>query len=635
MNRLRALAFAFLTCPAVAAADIQPEHEELKRLSVEQLMQIDVTTATRRAEPVLGTAAAVTVITGEQIHRSGVTTVADALRLANGVHVARFNNGTWRTTARGFNGDSPNKLLVMVDGRTVYSPLFTGVFWNVVDYVLDDTDRIEVIRGPGATLWGANAVNGVINIITRHSRDTQGALVSLSSGNEDPAIAEVRYGGDTTGTVTWRVYGKFARRDGQLFASGQDARDPRQRGQAGFRVDGGNPDRTTWLLKGDAFHSRDAFADRPDGEFTDLNLQGRVSRPLAGASRLDVQSYYRREYRRVPNQLTHHIDVFDVDAQHAITPTPRHNVVWGGGVRINADGTHGSAVIRFEPPERTSHLWSAFAQDEIALVPGRLSTTIGAKYEHNTFSGGEFQPNIRGRFMLRPDHVVWAAVSRAVRRPTRLDDDVVVTTAAGLPLIRGTGDFEAEELTAYELGYRAQLLPRLAADATVFHHDFDKLRSQDLPPAGGFPLVIANTLEGTSSGVELAVRAQPLDPWQVHVSYTYLTSEARRAPGSRDVSGGAAEANDPEYLFDVRSSLDLPRAIQVDAMLRSVGELEITRVPAYTELNLRVGWLATPRAEFWAAGQDLLHDHHPEFGAPTPTRIEFERSLRAGITLRY
>jgi iron complex outermembrane recepter protein len=293
---VRALAFAVaqLAAPGAArAADAQPDPQDLKRLSIEQLMRIDVTSPGRRTEPLGTTAAAVSVITGDDIRRAGITTLADALALADGVHVARFNNGSWSVSARGFNGSTPNKLLVMVDGRTVYSPLFTGVFWNTVDYVLEDIDRIEVIRGPGAALWGANAVNGVVNIITRHSRDSAGAYANLSAGNEDRAIAELRYGASSGGT-SWRVYGKFADRDSQRFSTGGASGDPRRRGQAGFRVDGGDAAGTNWTVLGNAMHSRDELPDRRPGEFSDLSLQGRWSMPAAIGSRLDVQSYYRR-----------------------------------------------------------------------------------------------------------------------------------------------------------------------------------------------------------------------------------------------------------------------------------------------------------------------------------------------------
>ena len=371
----------------------------MKALSIEELMQIDVTSPGRRAEPVGTAAAAVSVITGDDIRRAGVTTIADALLLADGVHVARFNNGSWSVSARGFNGSTPNKLLVMVDGRTVYSPLFTGVFWNTLDYVLEDIDRIEVIRGPGAALWGANAVNGVVNIITRHSRDTRGAYVNLSAGNEDRAIAEIRYGGSNGGT-TWRVYGKFADRDNQHFSTGGDSGDPRRRGQAGFRVDGGTAAGTNWMLLGNAFHSRDELPDRAPGEFTDLSLQGRWSLPASATSRVDIQSYYRREYRRVPcsSRIT---STSSMSTRSTPSSSGRVTTPSGAAGPASTGTTRTAApVIGFTPRSRTYPVFNVFGQDEFAVVPGLAFLTAGMKYEHNAFSGGDLQPNVRARVML-------------------------------------------------------------------------------------------------------------------------------------------------------------------------------------------------------------------------------------------
>jgi iron complex outermembrane receptor protein len=623
---------AALLAPAFTAA-AQPGQEDLKRLTIEELMRIDVTTAARRPEPIASTTSAVSVITGEDIRRSGVTTIADALELADGVHVSRLNNGTWRISTRGFNGSTPNKLLVMIDGRTVYSPLFAGVFWNMVDYPLEDVERIEVIRGPGAVLWGANAVNGVVNIITRHSRDTQGALVSVSSGNEHPALLDARYGG-TLGRGTWRGYGKVAIRDQQVLASGLPSGDGIRRGQAGFRIDSGT-NATAWLLKGDVLHSTEDLPDREDADFGDISLQGRWSRTLADGSRVDVLSYYRREHRRVPSQLTHDIDVFDLDVQHATSLGTRHRVVWGGGFRVNRDDTEGSDVLRFEPERRTYAVSSLFAQDEIALVPGRLYATAGLKFEHNAFSGGELQPNLRARLEMPYRQVLWGAVSRAIRRPTRLDDDALVLGANGIVLVRGTHGFEAEALTAFELGYRVQPVDAFSVDATVFRHAFDDLRSQDLPEGGGLPITIGNTLEGDSTGVEVGVNVQPAPRWRTHIGYTFLRSEVRGQPGSRDVSGGSAESNDPNHLFQLRSSLDLPYALELDATLRGVGELPDPRVPAYAELSLRLGWRAAPRLDLWVVGHDLLHASHPEAGPDLPARVHFERAVRVGVTMRF
>ena len=620
--------------PVDAAGASQPEAQDLKRLSIEELMRIDVTSPGRRAEPIGTAAAAVSVITGDDIRRAGVTTLADALALADGVHVARSNNGSWSVSARGFNGSTPNKLLVMVDGRTVYSPLFTGVFWNTLDYVLEDIDRIEVIRGPGAALWGANAVNGVVNVITRHTRDSAGAYVNLSAGSEDRAIAEVRYGG-TTGGTSWRAYGKFADRDDQRFSTGGGSGDGRRRGQAGFRVDGGDTGGTNWMLLGNAFHSRDDLPDRTPGEFTDLSLQGRVTTPALAASRLAVQSYYRREYRRVPLQLTHHIDVFDIDAQHAIPLGIRHEVVWGSGIRVNSDNTHGSAVIRFTPEARRYFVFSVFGQDEFALVPQRAFLTAGLKYEHNAFSGGDLQPSVRARFMLPRSQVLWAAVSRAVRRPTRFDDDLEVLGPGGVLLIRGSDDFKSESLLASELGYRVRARSIVSLEATAFVHRFADLRSQEAPLVGPLPVTLANTLEGQSRGVELGVNVQPFAWWRTHAGYTWLDTTITRDAGSRDVSGGVNEMNDPHYLLGLRTSFDLPRGGELDLVLRAVDDLPNPFVPAYTEMNLRLGWRATPRTDIWIVGHDLLHGQHPEFGTSVPRRVEFERGVRIGTTFRF
>jgi iron complex outermembrane receptor protein len=624
-----------LIARAASAADrTQPSQEELKRLSIEELMRIDVMTAGRRAEPIGTTPSAVSLITSDDIRRSGVTTIADALQLADGVHVARFNNGTWAISARGFNQNTANKLLVMVDGRTVYSPLFAGVFWNTLDYVLEDIDRIEVIRGPGATLWGSNAVNGVVNIITRHARATQGTFVSASTGPEDPAIVEARYG-SAAGTAAWRVYGKLADRASQQLATGMPGDDSRRRGKVGFRIDGGAATATEWLVTGDAFHSRDSFIDRPDGEFTDLALQGRWSRAIAEAARLTLQSYYRREYRRVPRQLTHHIDVFDVDGQHAGTWAGRHNVVWGGGYRVNWDKTHASAVIRFDPATRTYPVANVFAQDEIVIFPDRLFTTLGVKWEHNAFSGGEVQPNVRARLLLPRSQLLWGAVSRATRRPTRFEDDIVVPLPSGVPFVVGSDDFEPESLVAVEAGYRIQPASTISVDATVFRHDITDLRSQDAPASGGLPIIVGNSLEGRSHGVELGVNVQPVDWWRTHVGYSWLDTEIERQPGSRDVGGGVNEANDPHHLFNLRSSVDLPRDVEIDAMVRSVGALPNPRVPAFTELSIRAAWRPTLAVELWLTGHDLLHDRHPEFGPDQPARVEFERAVRVGVTIRH
>jgi iron complex outermembrane receptor protein len=614
-----------------AAAPPPQVAQDLKRLSLEELLNIEVSVVTREPEPVGTAAAAVSVITQDDIRRSGVTTIADALALADGVNVARFNSGTWAITARGFNGGTPNKLLVMVDGRNAFSPFFTGVFWNTIDYVLADIDRIEVIRGPGATLWGANAVNGVVNIVTRSSRDTRGTYVSAAAGNEDPGIVEVRHGGGSDAT-SYRAYAKAAMRGAQIFSDGLPADDGRRHGQAGVRVDAARG-ATQWLFKADAFHGRDDFPDRRAGEWTGLNAQVRMERQLSPSRRVQLQSYYQREYRNIERQLTHHVDTGDLDVHYASTHA-RHHFIAGGGVRVNRDNTHGSPMLHFAPQSRAYPVFSAFTQDEFAIRPRSIFLTAGVKVEHNAFSGANWQPNLRARWLLPRQQMVWAAVARAVRRPTRFDDDIRITTPAGLVLIEGSDDFESEEMVGWDVGYRARPARFMSFDVNVFGHRYGNLRSQEAPVTGVLPITIANTLIGRSRGMELSAMVQPATRWRLHGSYVLLDTEIRRAPGSRDVSGGVDEANDPNHLLTLRAAVDLTSNVDAHLWWRSVGALPDPAVPAYSELNARLAWRPTARLELALVGQDLVHGRHPEFGSADPRRIEFQRSLRATLSLR-
>ena len=624
---------ALLFCGATGIP-AQTTTQDLKQLSIEELMQVNVTLAARRPEPVATTPAAISVITGDDIRRAGVTTIADAIALADGVEVARFNNGTWSITARGFNAVTANKMLVMIDGRTVYSPLFSGVFWTALDYVLEDIDRIEVIRGPGATLWGANAVNGVVNIITRSARDTRGTYVRVGGGGEDPGIAEVRYGGGTA-TTAFRGYGKYAARGSQQYADASSAGDRRVRGQAGFRVDGGSTGSTSWFLKGDLFHSIDDLPDRPNAEFTTGDLQVQWSDAISSRSNLQVRSYFNHEYRRVPLQFTHHLNTVDVDVQDSYTLT-RHSLVFGGGYRYNHDDTLGTDVLTFDPRSRPYPIENTFVQDDVALLPRRLYVTAGIKYERNAFNGGAWQPDVRARLLLPRQQMLWGSVAHAVRRPTRFDDDIIVKGPTGAVLIVGNKDFLSESLVASEIGYRLQPSAFFSGDATFFIHHYDNLRSQDAQPgASPFPLVIGNSLEGRSRGVELALNVQPVRWWRSHLSYTRLDVSVTKAAGSRDVGGGATEANDPPYIVQFRNSLDLPRHLEADARIRSVAALPNPVVPAFTEMAARLGWRPTLHLELAVEGEDLLHDRHAEFNPVARGFEEFERSVRLMLTTRF
>jgi iron complex outermembrane receptor protein len=632
MPLIRSLLAALLCCAAPAAAAQEAVAQDLKRLSLEELLNLEVTVVTRQPESISTAAAAVTVITRDDIRRSGVTTIADAIAMADGMSVARFNSGTWAITTRGFNGSTPNKLLVMVDGRNAFSPFYTGVFWNTLDYVLEDIERIEVTRGPGGTLWGANAVNGVVNIITRNARDTRGTFVSAGSGNEDPALVDVRHGWGSD-TTSYRVYAKAAMRADQQLSTGISAEDGRRRAQVGMRVDstrGGND----WLFKADAFHGLDDFIDRGDGEWTEINVQGRLQRKLSDTSELQVQSFYRREYRNIERQLTHHVDTGDVELEYSRQAGSRHSLVAGAGARVNHDKTFGSATLHFDPMSRTYPVFSAFVQDEFALRPDHVYLTGGIKVEHNAFSGADFQPNLRARWMLPRRQMVWGSVARAVRRPTRFDDDIRITTDTGLLLLQGSDTFESEEMVGWEAGYRARPMPAMSLQLATFGHHYGNLRSQDAPVTGALPISVGNSLIGDSKGIEASAMIQPDDWWRVQASYTFLNVDISRAEGSRDVSNGVSEANDPPHQFTARAAFDLARNFEADVWWRSVAALPDPVVPAYSELNARLGWRPNERVELALVGQDLLHGQHPEFGTPVPRRVEFERSVRVVFSLR-
>lgn len=614
----------------IAAAD-------LKNLSIEELMQIDVTSVSRRSERMNAAAAAITVVTAEDIRRSGVTSLPEAIRLINSVHVARQTQGTWAVSARGFNLTTANKMLVLIDGRSVYTPLFSGVFWDVQDTLLEDIERIEVIRGPGATLWGANAVNGVINIITRPAADTQAGLATVAAGNEESSGA-ARYGGTLAlgEGGHYRVYGKVFDRDSLVLASGADARDDMRMGQGGFRADWKSSGTDAFTVQGDAYTGQlGAAANRDETNLDGGNVLGRWTRTRSPRSGVELQVYWDRTHRYIPDTFEEHLDILDLDFQHRLPVGERHDVMWGFGYRWHHDRVENSDAVAFLPGERDFDLFSAFVQDEISLLDDRLDVTVGTKLEHNDSTGLEVQPSLRAAWKPSDRRTLWGAVSRAVRTPTRIDEDVVFYFPDGSPIILGSRDFESEELLAWELGYRVQLTSELLMDLATFYNVYDNLRSQEPQPGGGFPRVLANRVEGETYGAELRFNAQPVPGWRLQLAYTRLEKDLKAEPGSRDPFGGLAEGNDPEDRFALRSLLDLPFDLELDTWLRYVGELPSPLVEDYVELDLHLGWQARDNLGFSLVGQNLLHESHAEFGPVGPLREEIERSFYGKVTWRF
>jgi iron complex outermembrane receptor protein len=590
------------------AEDSLPPPGALKKLSLEQLMAIEVSSVSRRPERLSETASAIQVITREDIRRSGATRLPEALRLATNLEVDQLDASQWAISARGFNSPLANKLLVLIDGRTVYSPLFAGVFWDAHDVLLEDIEQIEVISGPGATLWGANAVNGVINISTRSTKDTQGLVALGGGGTELHGLGGVRYGGPLGSQARFRVYGKYSDRDGTSLGTGQAVPNDWSLGQGGLRLDWDASSADLITVQGDLYEDRSDLTAIDDAVTHGGNVLGRWSHRLSERSDLRAQAYVDRVHREVPGSYDDALETYDVDFQHRIVLGRRHDVVWGVGYRRVEDDFSSGGLV-FATRRASLQTVSAFAQDEIALRD-QLRLTLGTKIEHNDYTDFELQPSIRLAWTVTDRQTLWTAVSRAVRTPSRLDRDLAM-----LPGL----NFQSEKLLAYELGYRVQPVERLSLSVATFYQDYDDLRSVEPATSPGLTLgVLANGQEGESYGVELAGRYGVTDRWQLQLGLTELRVDIGPKAGSTDRTFGSSEAADSRHRVSLRSSLDLPWALQLDAGYRYVSHITNPRlaVPGYSELDLRLAWVPMPKLELSVIGQNLLHERHVEFGAP-------------------
>jgi iron complex outermembrane receptor protein len=606
---------------------------DLKKLSLDELQTIEVTSVSKRPEKLLQTASAIQVITADDIQRSGATSLPEALRLASNLQVAQVDSRSWAISARGFNGTSANKLLVLIDGRVVYTPLHAAVFWEVQDTLLEDIDRIEIISGPGATLWGANAVNGVINIITKTAAAAQGILVTGGGGSELQGVGGVRYGG-TFGAAHVRAYGKYFERGNSALPGGRQATNDWNMGQGGVRLewDASSVDRVS--IQGDAYDGRIAQPALSHITVSGSNVLGRWSHTLSKSSDFTLQLYYDRTHRNIPGTFGEDVTIYDADYQHHVRVAERHDIVWGFGYRVDHDDVGNSALLAFLPAQVSQQWFSGFVQDEMPLAGNRLHLTLGSKIEHNDYTGIELEPGGRLGWTLSERQMLWGSVSRAVRTPSRIDRDFF---APGSPpfLLAGGPGFVSENVVAYELGYRSRPHDRLLLAAATFYNDYDNLRStEQVNPPAALPIVIANGQAGTSYGAEVTAEYRGSDWWRLRSGYTGLRLHIHRKPGSTDQTSGSSESHDPHHQCFLRQSLDLPAHVQLDFGLRYVSQIANQAVPAYGELEGRLGWQATKTLEWSIVGQNLLHDHHAEFGALV-TRKEVERGGYVKLAWRF
>ncbi|HTX22481.1 MAG TPA: TonB-dependent receptor [Candidatus Aquilonibacter sp.] len=634
--------------------------EALKKLSLAQLMNLDVTSVSKEPEPYSQAPAAIDVITGDEIRRSGASSIPEALRLADNLEVAQKNSHDWAISARGFNTDLANKLLVLIDGRSVYTPLYSGVFWDVQDYLLEDIDRIEVISGPGGTLWGANAVNGVINITTKSAKDTQGLYTEAGGGSWLQDFVGARYGGTLASNVYYRVYGKYFDRGDEVFANGDDASDSWNMGQGGFRMDAEPSLENTFTLQGDIYTGRENITTGGNAGASGGNVLGRWSHIFSEDSDMQLQMYYDRTHLSDPvaayvigtltlapaGTLTDDLDTYDLDFQHHFHLGQRNNIVWGLGYRFTHEVDDNAPALAFLPPTLDQNLFSGFVQDEIMLWEN-LHFTVGTKLEHNDYTGFEVEPSARLQWDVTPKQMIWAAVSRAVRTPSRIDRDFYEPApSAPLVILQGGSDFESETLIAYELGYRAQLGSKIDASVSTFYNDYNDIRStttNSVPDAFNlpFPYYFQNNLEGDTYGAEVGATYQALDWWRLHGSYDLLKEHLYVKPGQDDINDALNETADPQQQFQIRSSMDLPQNTELDAALRWVDTLHVNNgatvgtVPSYFELNVRLAWRPIKNLELSVVGENLLHDHHPEYGFPSPTREEIARSVYGKVSWQF
>jgi iron complex outermembrane recepter protein len=632
---------------AQSAPDDQNASGDLKQLSLEQLGNVEVTTVSKEPEKLLQTPAAIYVLTQEDIRRAGVTSIPEALRLVPGVEVARIDSDSWAVGIRGFGGAFSRSVLVLVDGRSVYTPLFEGVYWDVQNVMLEDVDRIEVIRGPGGTIWGSNAVNGVINIITKKANDTQGTLAAVGGGNVDQATGAVRYGGTYGKDFDYRVYGMgFIR--GAEYHVNDDPFDEWRMGQMGFRTDWKESDRDTITFQGDTYSGESgtetniAFFSPPSqanidsiGFVSGGNFLTRWKHEFDNGSDFQLQAYFDRTNRQ-DAQFGETRDTFDIDFIDHL-PLPGHqDFIWGLGADVSPSNfIQTQATVNFLPNQQTDSIYSGFLQDKISIADNKLSFTVGSKFEHDSFSGFVYEPSARVLWAPSDTQSFWAAVTRAVRTPSRLDQDLALTgfvsAAPPFPVfVEITGDptYKPEQLIGYEGGYRSIVNPRFYVDLATFFNNYNGLTSlgtaslgfAQSPPPSSYPYVLvsvpwANGIEGNTDGAEISPDWKATNWWELRGSYSYLQMHLKDMPGITDATTAASdEGSSPRHEVVIQSLFNLPKQFEFDPTYRYVSALPAQAVQQYSTMDVHFGWHFDNQFEVSLTGEDLFRPYQVEYG---------------------
>ncbi|HEX5454184.1 MAG TPA: TonB-dependent receptor [Stellaceae bacterium] len=629
--RIAVLGALALSVGIGAAAHAQSV-EELRNLTIAQLGQVNITSVSLRPEPLGEAAAAVYVITADEIRRSGALTLPEILRLAPNLEVARVNSQAYAISSRGFNSvNASNKLLVLIDGRSIYTPFFSSVFWDQQQILPENIERIEVVSGPGGTLWGSNAVNGVINIITKNSHDTQGGLLDLAYGSFDKRGAG-QWGGKIGSLGTYRAYALgFGEGDTRLVPSHANAMDSWNGKQAGFRSDlnalGG-----ALTVQGDAYEN---LIDTPGGRNNGGNFTAFWNRRLDDGSRVLVEAYYDKQDRAAEavtgGGTSDNLDTFDARAQHNFSPWPGHNVVWGGGERVWHDRfTNTSNPFVLIPAAESISLTNIFGQDTITLNKD-LKLTLGSKFEYSTFSGFEVMPSARLGWRASPGNFFWLAVSRAVRPPSRLDREL---QAPGITV--PSPEFRSEKVVAYEGGWRATLAPNATISTSLFLNHYEDLRITAPSPSGGLPAMLTNGMEGDTYGAEFWADYRPLRWLRLQPGVDLLRENLHVKPGETDIASFQTSAgHDPGHQFFLKAYIDLPHNLDLFVAARQIGALDNVPVGSYFEMDASLGWHITPRLELSITGLNLLHASHVETFNTPGTTVAIPRSVYARLRVTF
>jgi iron complex outermembrane receptor protein len=640
-----------------------PSQTDLTQVSLENLMNMEVTSASKKEQRISDVATAIFVITKEDIQRSGAANIPDLLRMVPGLDVTQMNSNTWAISARGFNSQFADKLLVLIDGRAVYTPLFGGAFWDTQDVPLEDIERIEVIRGPGGTVWGANAVDGVINVITKKAADTLGVLVTGGAGTHAKEFGTVQYGGKVKDS-SYRIFTDYQNTGHFPDLNGQDADDDWHLLHGGFRADTDLSKKDSLTTQGDLFagtegativHSvlfpPDNVIEQEVAGLSGGNILGRWDHTFSSRSDTTLQIYFDRQTRSGP-EFREVRNTFDLDFEHHLAWGTRHDLIWGAGYRYSGDQTVGTIDAAFVPADLGASLFTLFVQDQVALKPDRLSLSVGTKLENSYFTGFDLQPSVRLAWTPNHRHTLWAAISRASQTPSRRRKSIDATLAA-LPgpaevVLLGNPNPRSEHVIAYELGYRAELRRRLSVDLAAFFNTYSDLETiepqpsfldtDSIPPLLVLPRMLGNKMHGTTKGLEVFARWRVTNRWTLSPGYSFLEMHLHTASDSQDtISVADAQGSNPAQEAQLRSHVELSHGFSWDMNAYFVGRLPVQFVPSYTRFDAQLRWQFAEHAELSLVGQNLLQDHHVEFNdaLAVVNSSQVKRSAYAKLSWRF